>query len=140
MIGDGPLFKNVESRIKNLGLQKNVKLFGYLFDGPKKYSIFARSKIVVHPAFYDSGGMASAEAMAFGLPCVGFNLEAYKSYYPKGMVKAKLGDLDGFAREILKFLRNEKYRLRVGKEAKEMIEENWDWRIRAYEVAEKIIG
>lgn len=138
MIGDGPLFKDVESRIKNLGLGENVKLFGYVFDGPKKYSIFSRSKIVVHPAFYDSGGMAAAEAMAFGLPCVGFNLASYKSYYPKGMVKVKLGDLDSFAEKILSFLQDEKYRLRVGKEAKEMIEKNWDWKVRAYEVLKKI--
>jgi len=138
MIGDGPLMDEVIRRIAMNRLTGNIKLFGYVFDGPKKYSIFAQSKIVVHPAFYDSGGMAAAEAMAFGLPCVGFNLASYKSYYPKGMVKVKLGDLDSFAEKILSFLQDEKYRLRVGKEAKEMIEKNWDWKIRAHEVLKKI--
>src|SRR3989344_5920883 len=85
MIGDGPLMENVKQKIQELDLANNIKLFGYVFDGDKKYKIFSQSKIVVHPAFFDSGGMASAEAMAFGIPAVGFDLPAYESYYPRGM-------------------------------------------------------
>lgn len=138
MIGDGPLFEDVKLRIKDFGLEKNVGLFGYVFDGPKKYGIFSRSKIVVHPSFYDSGGMASAEAMAFGLPCIGFNLKAYEFYYPKGIVKVKIGDIDAFAKVILKFLDDSKYRKKIGYEALQMIKENWSWEKRADEVFKKI--
>lgn len=140
MIGDGPLREKVEEQIRNYELGKNVKLFGYVFDGPKKYKIFSQSKMVVHPSFYDSGGMASAEAMAFGLPAVGFNLKAYKSYYPKGMIKVKTGDLDAFATEILKLLENEGERKKLGKAARKMIEENWSWDERAGEVLTKILN
>lgn len=138
MIGDGPLMKNVKAQISNYKLEDNVKLFGYVFDGPKKYKIFSQSKVVVHPAFYDSGGMASAEAMAFGIPCVGFNLKAYKSYYPSGMIKVKVGDLEAFALKIVKFLENEKLRKKIGKEAAKMIEKNWSWSDRANEVLKAI--
>jgi glycosyltransferase involved in cell wall biosynthesis len=138
MIGDGPLRKNVEYRIKNLGLEKNIKLFGYVFDGPEKYNIFASSKIVVHPAFYDSGGMASAEAMAFGLPCIGFDLKAYESYYPKGMIKVAVGDKEAFANQILKLLENKNYYDKVSKEASDTIEKNWSWEVRANEILKKI--
>jgi len=138
MIGDGPLRKDVELLISNYQLEDNVTLFGYVFDGHKKYKIFSQSKIVVHPAFYDSGGMAAAEAMAFGLPCVGFDLKAYSSYYPKGMLKAKYGNLRDFAQKILKLLENEKIRKKIGKEALEMIEKNWSWEKRASEVLDKI--
>lgn len=139
MIGDGPLRKKVELRIKSYGLSKNVNLFGYLFDGSRKYDIFRRSKLVVHPAFYDSGGMASAEAMAFGRPCVSFNLKAYQSYYPQGMIKVKIGDLDAFAGEIIGLLGDKNYRGQKGKEALEMIEKNWSWDKRAEEVFERIV-
>lgn len=138
MIGDGPLMEDVRGKIRDLGLEKNVKLFGYVFDGNEKFRIFASSKIVVHPAFYDSGGMASAEAMAFGLPCVGFNLKSYVSYYPKGMVKVKIGDLDSFANEIVRLLEDNKYRQTVADEALTMIKSNWSWDKRAKEVLEKI--
>ncbi len=131
MIGDGPLRGEVQKRIAYYGLRNNIKLFGYVFDGPKKYSIFSKSKIVVHPAFYDSGGMAAAEAMAFGIPCVGFNLKSYESYYPKGMVKVPIGDMDAFAKKIFFLLENEVRRIEMGKEAIKMIEKNWSWDIRA---------
>mgnify|MGYP001577192528 CR=1 FL=1 len=138
MIGDGPLMKNVKSKIKDAKLEDNIDLLGYVFDGDKKYQTFSESKIVVHPALYDSGGMASAEAMAFGIPCIGFDLKSYSSYYPKGMIKVKIGDLDEFAKEILNLLSNNKIREKIGKEALEMISKNWSWDLRAREVLEHV--
>lgn len=139
MMGDGPLMENVKTRITKHRLQNNVKLFGYMFDGPEKYKIFSQSKVVVHPAFFDSGGMASAEAMAFGLPCVGFDLKAYESYYPRGMVKVKKGNIDGFASEIINLITHDKLRRSIGEEGRRMIEANWSWETRAREVFKKII-
>ncbi|HEX7042065.1 MAG TPA: glycosyltransferase [Patescibacteria group bacterium] len=127
MIGDGPLMDDVKGKIKKERLGKNVALFGYVFEGSKKYEIFSQSKLVCHPAFFDSGGMASAEAMAFGVPAVGFDLSAYKSYYPKGMVKVKIGDLKMFSDEILRILNNNNLRNRLGDEARKMIEKDWSW-------------
>ena len=127
MIGDGPLMESAKFKVQSLKLGNNILFKGYLFDGDEKYKIFAQSKIVVHPALYDSGGMASGEAMAFGLPCVGFSLKSYQSYYPQGMIKVKTGDLDAFAEAILKILDDEKYRTAIGREAKKMIEKNWSW-------------
>lgn len=127
MIGDGPLMESVKLKVISQKLENNVELFGYVFDGEQKYRIFSQSKLVVHPAFYDSGGMASAEAMAFGLPCVGFDLDSYKSYYPQGMIKIRVGDIDGFAEEIIRLNNDEKTRNQIGKEAEEMIIKNWSW-------------
>lgn len=138
MIGDGPLMNEVRLKIKDLGLNKNIILLGYVFDGEKKYKTFAQSKMVVHPAFYDSGGMAAAEAMVFGLPCVGFSLKSYESYYPQGMVKVKIGDLDAFAKTIIKFLDDEKLRSKIGQEAVTMIQENWSWDKRAEDIFTKL--
>lgn len=127
MIGDGPLMPNVKKLINDLRLNQNVKLFGYVFDGDQKYRIFSQSTIVVHPSFFDSGGMASAEAMAFGKLCVGFNLDSYKSYYPKGMVKVTVGDLNGFANIIVGLLNNKDKREEVGRQAQRMIKAHWSW-------------
>src|SRR3990172_2907370 len=138
MIGDGPLMMEVKKRITMNKLIKNVSLFGYVFDGPDKYKIFAESRVVVHPAFYDSGGMAAAEAMAFGLPAVGFNLKSYESYYPKGMIKVKTGDLKAFAKTILRLLQKDKLRQKIGSEAREMIERSWTWTNRANQILNQI--
>lgn len=134
LIGDGPLMADVKEKIKQLNLQKNISLFGYVFDGIKKYRIFAQSKVVLHPAFYDSGGMAAAEAMALGLPAVGFDLQSYKSYYPKGMGKIPINNLQAFADAILELSKNKSLYSRMANQAKTMISQNWSWDKRAEEI------
>jgi glycosyltransferase involved in cell wall biosynthesis len=138
MIGDGSLMNDVKDKIIKEGLKQNVELLGWVFDGPEKYRTFSQSKVVLHPAFYDSGGMASAEAMAFDLPAVGFNLPAYKSYYPKGMIKVSVGNLEQFANEIISLLENKAKYKKIANEAKTMIEKNWDWDKRAKQILELI--
>lgn len=134
IIGDGSLMEDIKLRIKNEKLEKNVKLFGYVFDGNKKYDIFLSSKIVVHPAIYDSGGMAAAEAMAFGLPGVSFDLEALKTYYPSGMIKVPIGDNKRFAEQIVHLLTNQSYYDRISKSALTLIHNNWSWDLLAKKV------
>lgn len=132
MIGDGPLRGEVEQKIRKLQLEDNVRLFGFVFDGDKKYKTFTNSKMVLHPAYYDSGGMATAEAMAFGIPAIGFNLKAYDSYYPKGMVKVK--NEKEFSRAIISLLQNDTLRNKLGREAKMLIEKSYSWDSRAGEI------
>jgi glycosyltransferase involved in cell wall biosynthesis len=136
MIGDGPLMENVKLQILNAKLESSVELFGYVFDGPKKYKIFSQSKIVVHPAFYDSGGMAAAEAMAFGLPAIGFDLKAYESYYPEGMLLSS--DMKSFANNIVNLLKDRNKLQEIGKKAEYLIKKNYSWDIRASEILNKI--
>lgn len=138
MIGDGPLMPEVKAKIAEEKLEKNIILLGYVFDGVEKYTTFAQSKMVVHPAFYDSGGMAAAEAMAFGIPCVGFDLVSYKSYYPQGMMKVSIGDIDAFAKAVTLLLTDKKLAEKIGKEAVEMIHKNWSWDTRAQDILTSI--
>ena len=95
MIGVGELENEAKAKINKLGLESNIVLFGFK-DGYEKLKIFKDSRVVVHPAIYDSGGMAACEAMACGLPGVSFDLPALKTYYPKGMLKTPCYDLEAF--------------------------------------------
>lgn len=137
MIGNGPLEVEVEKKIKTLRLGKNIELLGFR-DGQEKFQIFKESKIMVHPATYDSGGMAPAEGMAWGLPGVSFNLQALKTYYPQGMVKTPRGDLEGFAKNILKLLEEKSYYRKMAKEAVKLTCDVWDWNVRVDGVYQKL--
>ena len=106
VIGVGDLERELRKKISDYGLENNVALFGFK-DGVEKLRIFKNSRVVVHPAIYDSGGMAACEAMACGLPGVSFDLPALKSYYPKGILKTPCFDLRVFAENILKLFNNE---------------------------------
>lgn len=130
MIGDGQLAVDVRAKISKLELSENVDLLGFR-DGTEKFNIFKQSKLMVHPATYDSGGMAAAEGMAWGLPGVSFDLEALKTYYPRGMFKVPCFDEQTFADAILRLLDDNTFYRTLSAEAHALIVEVWDWRKRA---------
>jgi glycosyltransferase involved in cell wall biosynthesis len=126
IIGTGQLEASLRVKIDQYGLQENVKLLGFL-DGIEKIKVFKASKVVVHPAIYESGGMAASEAMACGLPGVSFDLEVLRDYYPKGMLKTPCYNLSAFADNIVQLLRDEELYRNVSKQAIELASErDWD--------------
>lgn len=133
VIGVGPLEKEVKKAIARNGLEKEIRLLGFL-DGDPKYDVFKRSSLILHPALYDSGGMAAAEGMAWGLAGISYDLRALKTYYPRGVVKVPVGDKTAFASAIVKLLRDDSGRRRLGNEARELIMEMWSWESRAEDV------
>lgn len=138
MIGMGSLEDRIRKDIEDYHLEKNVDLLGYL-EGRKKYKIFRQSKIIVHPAVYDSGGMAAAEGMAWGLPGVSFDLESLKTYYPKGMLKTPCFNLKKFAGNIVLLLTNQGLYREMSKEAAESVKK-WGWNKRGKEIFDKVFS
>ncbi len=65
ILGDGPLRKQLESKIVNLNLNNNVNLLG-LVDHPEKY--LENANVYVHGAYEEPFGLVLLEAMASGLP------------------------------------------------------------------------
>ncbi len=102
-------------------------------DGEDKYDVFRNSKIILHPAIYDSGGMAMAEGMVFGLPGISFNLEALNTYYPKGVLKIPCFELEMYADVIIKLIKDREYYEKFSKEAYEYAK-TWDWEKRTYDI------
>jgi glycosyltransferase involved in cell wall biosynthesis len=137
MIGSGPLENDVKRRIEKFRLGSNIELVGYR-DGDAKYEVFKQAKIVVHPATYDSGGMSAAEAMAWRLPGVSFDLESLRTYYPLGMVKVAQGDTSGFAREVIRLLTERGYYEKMAEEARRLAVGAWDWAKRADLIYKKV--
>ena len=125
VVGIGPVENEARNKVGKLGLDGNIEFLGFK-DGEEKYEIFEKSKIVVHPATYDSGGMAACEAMAWGLPGVSFDLEALVNYYPKGMLKTSCYDLRAFAKNIIKLLKDGELYRTTREEAIAWARE-WDW-------------
>jgi glycosyltransferase involved in cell wall biosynthesis len=126
IIGNGLLEDEIRSKIILCELLPNIDLLGFL-DGEEKEAVLRKSKVFLHPSIYDSGGMAAAEAMGFGLPVVGFELA--NDYYVRGIVRVPLLNLNEFARAIIKLLTDSTYYSKMSQEAKEYSKE-WSWDFR----------
>jgi glycosyltransferase involved in cell wall biosynthesis len=129
LIGVGPLESQLKATATILGLTKNIDFLGFL-DGEEKFAVFSQSRIFIHPVIYDSGGMSAAEAMACGLPCIGFDLPSLRSYYPRGMVKVPAYDTDAFSKSILTLLDDNAMYQEFSAEARSFAKD-WDWQGRA---------
>lgn len=140
MVGHGELENAVKEKIIKKGLSNNILVKGFLADGVEKFDVFKKSRMVLHPAVYDSGGMAAAEAMAWGLPGVSFDLAALKTYYPYGMLKAKVGDIKDFAKLILKLLNDKKLYYNTATTAKSLIAKEWNWERKAKDLERLIFN
>ncbi|MBU1129770.1 glycosyltransferase, partial [Patescibacteria group bacterium] len=137
MIGDGELMNKVKNKIKKLGLKNNITLAGFK-ENAKKHNIFKQSKMILHPATFDSGGMSAAESMAYKLPAVSFDLESLKTYYPKGMLKTPKYNLNKFAQNIIELLDNPTLYQKTAKDAYDLIISTWDWKKRGKLIYQQI--
>jgi len=136
VIGSGPIEQNVRDEIQKLGLQDRVDMLGWV-EGSRKYEILKSSKVFLHTPVQDTGGMAAAEAMACGLPVVGFNLPGYKFAFPSGILTAPVGDEAAFAELVLRLLEEDGLYRRVKAEALEY-SLKWDWDTKALEILKDI--
>jgi glycosyltransferase involved in cell wall biosynthesis len=69
IFGDGELRTELEAQIKKLTLEERIQLSSTTPDIGKEY---LSSQIYVVPSLYESFGLATAEALVYGLPAVGF--------------------------------------------------------------------
>jgi glycosyltransferase involved in cell wall biosynthesis len=136
IIGNGELELELSRRIAAYGLSTNIKLLGFV-DGRDKIEIFKKSRIVLHPVIYDSGGMAPAEAFACGLPGICFDLNVLRSYYPQGMLRVPPYDIQKFADSVLQLLQSKDLYDRLSREGVELVS-SWDWNTRASELLEAV--
>lgn len=132
IIGLGPMEKEMKRKIEQYQLGKNIEFLGVML-GDDRNKILQQSKIILHPAVYDSGGMAAASGLACGLPGVSFNLLVFKTYYPKGFLHAKVGNIEEFSIKIINLLEDEKLYRKMSQEAIGEAK-TWDWydRVRSF--------
>ena len=71
LVGDGKLKAKMEELIQKLGLNENVKMFGWIKDRRKLFEILKESDILVFTSKPGEGlGLTILEAMSQGLPVI----------------------------------------------------------------------
>lgn len=128
-LGDPKQEKELLESIKRHKLSSQVELLGTL-DGREKYEVLKSSMVYLCPSLYDSGGMATIEAMAAGLPVVSFDIAAVRSLIPKGTLRVPFKDTKKFAEAVLELLNDQKLYKNISSAAIDLANE-WDWDLRA---------
>lgn len=102
------------SQIKKAKMANNLKLAGYLPEN-KLYSTLKSSKIFLFTDYEAGWGLAIGEAMAAGLPVIGYNLDIFRDIYKQGFVTIPLADTQKFADQTLNLLNDDKSYTKLSK-------------------------
>jgi len=143
LIGGGAkeTFAELDKRIKQCGLDKNVDVLGFL-EGEEIFKKLKSSRIFLCPSKYESWGMVVAEAMACGLPVVSYDLPVFRTIFPEGRLFCPVSDIRSFARLAERLLEDGDLYDRLSHQAKELASA-FDWENIArkeYEDLKRLVG
>jgi glycosyltransferase involved in cell wall biosynthesis len=122
VIGDGPLFKDLENTIERNGLKKDILLLGKI---PHRdvASYFFASDVFIMPSEEEGFPNVLLEAMAAGLPFVATSVGGVRDIVPTVLQKycVKSGDVAGFSERLVEFLKSESERTVVSNIGREHV-------------------
>lgn len=75
--GEEQYVKNQKLRIKNSGLNKKIKFWGFV-DEQKKFELLSKAHILINPSIREGWGLTVIEAAAMGTPTIGYNVPGLK--------------------------------------------------------------
>ncbi len=105
-----------QKNIKAKRLNRTVNYKGFIITN-KRFNFLSRSKVFAMTSIHESFGIVNIEAMKLGIPVVAFDLPTFK-IFKRGIVKVPILDHEKFADQLLRLIKNEKYRINVAKEAR----------------------
>ena len=88
--------------------------------------VYERADIFVSSSRYESFGMAAAEAMAFGIPCVGFRecpgINEIVAHNQNGLLAEGLENPEKLAKQMMVLAKNHSLRASLGAKARSSVQ------------------
>jgi glycosyltransferase involved in cell wall biosynthesis len=115
--GDGELREELEAQTARLGIEDRVRFAGNVKD---MVSCYADASVVALTSHYEGLPMVLLESQAFGIPAVSFDCPCGPSEVIRDGENGFLvpeGDVDAFAEALLRVIKNDEDRARMGKNA-----------------------
>lgn len=129
IIGTGPPenVRDLKKQINDYNLKKKMDLLGFIPQG-KVWRVLKSSKVFLFTDREAGFGLATAEAMAAGCPVVGWDIGILGSVFKSGFIKIKLENIDLFAQETVKILKNKALHQKLSYQASQEAFK-FDWNI-----------
>ena len=122
IFGQGEWREMLQGMIDERGLQDSLRLMGPTKDIGKEYS---ESSMIVMSSHYEGFPMVMIEAMACGLPAVSFDFKCGPMDIIKEGANGLIvpdGDIDGLAEAMIRLMKDDELRRKMGEEAKKVVE------------------
>jgi glycosyltransferase involved in cell wall biosynthesis len=124
--GDPAYVERLQRRAEALGIAKSVSFLGPVSNA-ERAALYAGARMFLFPSKEEGWGIVLAEAMSRGLPCVTYDLPAFRRDFVRGRTVVPLGRVDLFASAIVEILADDERRARLGAEASELAKTfRWD--------------
>lgn len=114
--GKKEIVEAMKKEVSDLDLKKNVTFLGYLSDD-QAYSTIKSTRIFITPSYEEGFGITMLEAQALNLPVVAWHLPVFDEIFKKGMIKVEIGDMEKFAKEVIRLLTDKIFYQKLSKEA-----------------------
>ena len=118
ILGFGPLHDDLQSKIDNLNLSKNITLHGNVSNVA---DFLTNSDIYIHTATYEPFGMVFIEAMASGLPIVSTNGKGNSNLIINnynGFLQDDF-DIEEFSKKIIEISQKQSFRRKLSENSLE---------------------
>ncbi len=135
--GTGSQEAELKGYVEKLGLDKYVIFTGYVPE-EEKVDLYNLADIFVLPSLLEGFGMVAAEAMACGKPVVASNASSLPEVVEDGKtgLLANPACVDDFTDQVLRLLRDESLRRRLGGAGRERVLRNFSWDVAARKTLE----
>ncbi len=125
MAGNGPDFEAICQEIRDLGLERDTTVLGFMGDREELMALYSKADLLVFPSIYDNAPMVLREAAVMGTPGLvvknSCSAEGVKDEYNGFICKDESSE--AIANTIIRALPICK---RVGEKARETIPVSWD--------------
>lgn len=120
LVGQGPLREEMEQKVKDMGLEKDIFFLGQRSDANKLYSVF---DVFCLPSLYEGLPVVGVEAQANGVPCAFSDRITNEVIINKNVVVIRIDDYHLVANKAIDIgvrVQNKNFSLDITKNAKEL--------------------
>jgi len=123
ILGDGPRYFEIKKKIKELELENNVIMHGFLIP----LDLLRTSAIYLSASQLEGFGIPLIEAMASGCVPVVSDIYAHQFIFQDRPVGYLIKNNKEMVEKTIELLKNESKRLLIAKEGRILVEEKWSW-------------